>query len=431
MYQAIVARIQTRPHPNADRLQLGTVVGHQVIVGLDTADGTLGVFFPSDGQLSALMCAANDLIGRINPDTGKHEGGFFAANRRVRAQSFRGAKSDGYWTELSALKWTGADLTILKDGDSFDSLNGQLVCEKYYTPATKRAMSQPQARKKRDLVFPEHVDTKQFRYFKDAIPADAIVYVTEKLHGTSMRYGHVPEKLPNSWWKRLLGHEPTRTDWKHLNGSRHVVLKDDTDPGYYGTNTFRYDVTQNIVLHKGEILYGEIVGDVQAGQPIMTPQPVKDDVKHLRKEYGDTMRYTYGCAEGEHKMFVYRVTRINEDGIEIDLSWPQVVQRCGELGLQTVPLIATCLARSANNNYPWLHFNHESQTWLAASGVSALTTYTDYPSLLDGRHIREGVVFRIESCSGITFLKEKSFAFKVLEGIIKDSDSYVDTEETA
>jgi hypothetical protein len=57
-YTAVVTAVQTRPHPGADRLQLGTVAGSQVVVGLETVDGSLGVFFPTDGHL---MCEANNL----------------------------------------------------------------------------------------------------------------------------------------------------------------------------------------------------------------------------------------------------------------------------------------------------------------------------------------------------------------------------------
>ena len=55
-YTAIITRIKTRPHSNADRLQLGTCLGNQVVVGLDTKDGELGIYFSTDGQLSERMC---------------------------------------------------------------------------------------------------------------------------------------------------------------------------------------------------------------------------------------------------------------------------------------------------------------------------------------------------------------------------------------
>ena len=38
MYQAIVSRIRTYPHPDADRIQLGECRGYQVVVGLDTEE---------------------------------------------------------------------------------------------------------------------------------------------------------------------------------------------------------------------------------------------------------------------------------------------------------------------------------------------------------------------------------------------------------
>jgi hypothetical protein len=53
------------------------------------------------------------------------------------------------------------------------------------------------------------------------------------------------------------------------------------------------------------------------------------------------------------------------------------------------------------------------------------------PSSLDKRHIREGVIVRWESEHGTGFLKNKGHAFKVLEGIVKDSDGYVDMEESS
>ena len=52
MYKAKVVKLSVKPHPNADRLQLGFVQGIQVIVGLDVQEGEAGAYFPCDGQLS-------------------------------------------------------------------------------------------------------------------------------------------------------------------------------------------------------------------------------------------------------------------------------------------------------------------------------------------------------------------------------------------
>jgi hypothetical protein len=419
-YSAIVSRITVRPHPNADRLQLGTCHGNQVVVGLDTKDGDLGVFFASDGRLSDAMLTAGDLVGRTNPETGKHEGGFFPANGRVRSQSFRGSKSDGYWTPLSSLAWTGHPLASLSEGDTFTELSGHEVCSKYITPATLRAQTNAanNKRKPRVVAFPEHVDTGQFRYLTNLEP-EAIVYISEKCHGTSGRYGHVLELTEYPWfWQRWLYGK--KREWKHMSGSRRVILGDNNGgmpgPGFYGTNYFRDNVVTGVELHKGEVLYFEIVGYVEGDTPIMNRHAIKDDLKDLKKRYGSVMSYDYGCAQGEHRMLVYRITNLNEDGHAIDLSWSQVVGRCKQLGLTTVMTLVE----------PFVSDGEDINVLrLMVEGL------TDGPSTLDNRHIREGVVVRIEDSNGVTFLKNKSWAFKVLEGIIKDSDTFVDLEEAS
>lgn len=425
MYSALVTKITTRPHGNADNLLLGLCHGHQVVVSKDTTDGELGVFFDSDGKLSHEMLIANGLynkaaceaLGIGSPETAKY--GFFSQSGRVRSQNFRGQKSDGFWVPLSYLEWTGYDLALLKDGDTFTSLNDQLVCEKYFTPATLRAMKAGNQKKQPDAIFPKHIDTAQFRYYAESIPADAVIYISEKLHGTSGRLAHTVEFIQPSWFARMrariAGLAPQTWKWSYLNGSRNVIIEKTDGAGYYGTNDFRYDVVRQVegLLHKGEILYFEIIGDVAIGSAIMNPQVVDD--KGLKKQYGDVMRYTYGTVAGEHKMFVYRISRLNEDGLETDLSWPQVEARCQELGLQFVPLLRK----------PFVYDGDAETLRLSVESL------VDGPSTLDARHIREGVVIRAESNRGIQYLKHKSFAFKYLEGLVKNDEDAIDLEEAA
>jgi hypothetical protein len=189
-YKAKVCHISTRPHPNADRVQLGVASGYQVVVGLETESGQLGVYFPCDGQLSHEMCMANNLY-RKDPKTGESMGGYFEENRRVRAQPFRGQKSEGFWVPLTYLRWTGVDLSTLEAGDEFDALNGKEVCRKYVSEATKRAMEraqkQGQKKKKKEIpMFKKHFDTPKLRYTASAIPKGAVLHITEKLHGTCL-----------------------------------------------------------------------------------------------------------------------------------------------------------------------------------------------------------------------------------------------------
>jgi hypothetical protein len=243
MYNAIIARIYTRPHPNADKLQLGNCSGFQIVTGLDTKNEQLGCFFPSDGQLSKEFCYENSEYR-----TGKGENknpnksGYFEENRRIKSISLRGQKSEGYWVPLSSLAWTGVDLSTLKEGDQFCTLNGKLVCEKYYSPATKRMMdskTNKQGKKKlKDIpMFKKHFDTQQLRYNFHRIPHDAHVVITEKLHGCvdystlvdTLEYGTikigklVDEKLPVHI--KSLNLETKEIEYAPV--SNHYLLKND------------------------------------------------------------------------------------------------------------------------------------------------------------------------------------------------------------
>lgn len=461
-YEAIVTRIHTRPHPNADRLQLGTVHGHQVVVGLETQDGELGIFFPTDGQLSDSMCRCNSLyafeayakLGEESPYP-KEKCGFFSANRRVRAQSFRGEKSDGFWCPLSFLAWTNpadyleGSLLALKEGDTFTAFNGQEICCKYETPATKRAQGKIGGKQRENHCFPKHDVTKQFRYVSETIPEDAVIYITEKLHGTSGRYGYVLDDVALPWWKQLFnrfGSIFPEQQYRYLNGSKNVILEKSTGGGYYGTNEFRYNAIEGVELHKGEVLYFEIIGefvrertwiDVNGKEvkesytvAIMPPHPIKSEMKDVRKAYGEQMRYRYGLDDGQTDIYVYKIVRMNEDGIGVDLSWPQVVARCSELGLKHVPLLAGPFSLSVRYPSHWDDGVYYADPVIRSYEIEKeVNDLTEGKSTLDVSHIREGIVLRVESSRGIEYIKNKSWLFGVLEGYIKDNTEYVDMEE--
>ena len=96
-YSAIITPLKNvRAHSNADRLLLATVVGEQVIVGLDSKDGDIGVFFPIDGQLTPDFLKAMNLYRKNEMNSDPNETGMFDENGRVRAQVFRGEKSEGF-----------------------------------------------------------------------------------------------------------------------------------------------------------------------------------------------------------------------------------------------------------------------------------------------------------------------------------------------
>lgn len=433
-YTAIIAPITAiRPIPKADRLLAATVLGNTVVVGLDAAVGDRGIYFPVDGILSDAHCAAHDLKMRVD-ENGARAGGFFDAERpRVRAQRFRGEKSEGFWQPLSALAYTGVDLTSLRDGDEFTTVNGVEICRKYETPATKRAAAanQKKSNRRETPFFKMQPDTTQFRFVADHLfTPGATIYITEKVHGTSQRTGLVLDTIELPWWKRVVN-GALRKDvfakraYRLLNGSKNVILEKSTGAGYYGSHDFRYEVIADWAerIQKGEVFYYEIVGDVADGSPIMPSCPIPAELKDLKRTYGDTMHYRYGCAPGTRAIYVYRITRTNEDGIVTELSWNQVKARCAEIGIAHVPEIQSAFAPLCGN--PEVDTNILS--WLR----TCVEKHTEGVSLLDATHIREGVVVRVEDSAGARFAKNKSFSFYVLEGVIKLKDGYIDCEESS
>lgn len=456
MYKAIIVRLkEIRIHPNADRLKLTTIEGNQVIVGLDAKEGDLGIYFPTDGALSDAFAKANDLIRRKNSD-GTPAGGMFDENKRVRTQKLRGEISDGFYCPiefLSFIKGFSRDKdeldhfhikgTVFKEGDELDSIGDVPLCTKYTSPRTKQQLANVSGRKNfsiRTKMFHQHFETSHFGRCVNLIPDNSHIIITEKVHGTSQRVGHVQvqNKNGNLWdriclflmtlkWKK----EIIYSDWEYMVGTRRVVLdlKHKKDSGFH-SDSLRELAAKPFMgkLHKGETVFYEVVGYESSGKLIMPSVDIKKlNDKEFEKKYSYTytrptpispetvckgydMKYTYGCKEGEFKIFVYRITMTNEDGYSIDYSWNDVKKRCDEME------VAYC---------PEIH----SAIWSRGIDITEFVeTLAKGESLLDSSHIREGVCVRVEGGLSPKIYKHKSFEFKVLEGIVKDT-GVVDLEE--
>lgn len=446
MYKAYLTAIHVRPAPGFDNLQIGTCGAYQVLVGKDIVDGQLGVFFETDGQLSEEFCEVNQLIAVRDELGNKISGGMFEKNRKVRSIKIRGVKSEGFWIPIKSFEYTGYDLSREREGFEFDELNGRPICNKYVTRQTQRAAeraarAQGKALKrlqKMKMRFPEHQDTAHFKRAVHTINPGAHLYITHKLHGTSGRYAHLQvenliqrNKLQQLWakWRKLPEY---KTDWEHVNGSRRVVLTRSRNGGYYGSNTFRQEATKDLVLHRGEILFFELVGYMEGGRPLMGAvylDKLKD--KSISARFPNPMVYSYGCLPGTCKMYVYHIAYMTEDGVQIDLSWPQVKKRARELGLDTVPE-ATMNQDEAMPQPMVFDGNWEKLLAQVSEMVDGKTGVECFPSILDPTHIEEGVVVRVEDpVDGLRFMKFKNFVFGVLEGYLKEDEAYEDTEESS
>lgn len=462
MYNAYVTRIKNlRKHPNADRLQLGECFGNTVCVSLDYKDNQLGVYFPTDGQLSEEFAEKNNLL-RKKDDSGNNIGGYMDPQKRnVTAIKLRGEKSDGLFLPLESLKDFG-DISTLKEGDSISTFNGHEIAYKYIPKANyKRAYNEKtnKIRKKKVPIAPlfaEHADTEQLAYNLAAFKPEDEIEITLKMHGTSQRTGYLPVlkgykdsyacKAGNAFKhliNRIVGKELYEDnhdgepvyEYDYVSGTRRTVLEN-YEGGFYGDNHFRQQHHDKFVgkLMKGETVYYEVVGFTDSGAPIMGNGKNEKLGKDFIKQYGKETVFSYGCSPNGlsdksiaadivpiSECYVYRMTMTNEDGFVVEYTPDFMRYRCEQMGVKCVPVFI-------RNILPNKEYFDEEHT--VGNYVKAMCEqYYDGPDPVGKTHIREGVVARIVNRPKFTAFKHKNFSFKVLEGIIKDTASVPDMEE--
>jgi len=121
----------------------------------------------------------------------------------------------------------------------------------------------------------------------------------------------------DSFLKRISKRKDVYT-WKLLAGSRTVVKDSIANQGYYKHDIWN-DTLDKIghLIPKNWIIYGELIG--YAGQSAIQKN------------------YTYGVEPGKCEFYVYRISIVNEDGIQVDLSWDTIKSFCKKMNLKHVP----------------------------------------------------------------------------------------------
>lgn len=444
----IVAKLKDlNPIEGADKIQQANIFGETVIIPTSHHEGEIGLLFDCETQLSEDYVYYNNLYRKEKMNFDKKRSGYFEEKRRVKPIKIRGVKCSGFWMPLDSLKniphLEDFDLSTIKEGEQYRVINGVNICDKYVSPKTVERIRKGRSGRISINVTPtfkEHVDTDQFSRNTHELVENEIVITTEKLHGTSGRVGYLPIIKKKGFFETFFSFLSTfrfdsfKTEYGFVVGSRRVVkhasnkIETKNDNGF-----FREDLWTKIgieyfngKLNKGETVYFEIVGFTPDGTYIAPPVNnnklknflEKDEFQKFINRYGQTTEFLYNCSKKEtpYSVFVYRITMSNDDGVSYDLSWDQVKMRCEEMGVNFVPELDRRILTIKDIN--------ENRF------VDYIEELSKKPSLTFPTHIREGVVVRIENGKKTpTFLKHKSFVFKVLEGIIKESD-VVDIEES-
>ena len=464
MYKAyITALTNVRKHPNADRLLLADVFGNTVCVSTDYYEGQVGVYFPTDGQLSTEFAERNNLL-RYKDAAGNNCGGYMDPTKRnVTAIRLRGEKSDGIFLPLSALDYCfahGDASTELFVGDVIEgTVNGYDICQKYIPRSNARrghVTEGNKTRKKKVAVAPlfaEHADTEQLAYNLGAFKTGDEIEITLKCHGTSQRTGYLPvfkryKRTFMDWLCRRQG-KPVY-EWGYVSGTRRVVL-DNYEGGFYGNNEFREQHSKMFEgkLWKGETVYYEVVGFTTSGQPIMASASNKKlNDKAFIKQYGEETVFSYGCTPNGKKtmygrddngafemecdhpqsdVYVYRMTMTNEDGDVVEYTPDFMRYRCEQMGVKTVPVFFKGIIPDTEEvMYVDRNDNDIAEedeiTYIKPADpgqwvMKKAEEFYDGTDPIGKTHVREGVVVRILNRPKFAAYKHKNFSFKVLSNI--------------
>lgn len=371
------------PHGNADRLELAKIMGWQVVTGKGNFQpGQLALYIPVDSILP------NSLEMRLFPVGSK----ITLKKGRVRSIKIRGQMSQGMIIPLADLNdelialgkldflGDGIGHAQFKEGEDWAE---DLGVTKYEPPEVSApAMMRAKQASKNQINpnFKKYTDIENIKWYTNVFAEGEQVYISEKLHGTSARYGYVPRHFQGfmapvraavvgflAKWGIVKSHQ-------FVFGSRNCQLHTGTNKSWYKEDVYSKILLQEDIkakLQPGECVYGEIVGH------------------NIQKNY------TYGCKEGEHMFYVYDVM---VDGKWLD--YPAFTRYCSDRKFNPVPKLYVG---------PWSQEVHMK--------------YRDGDSTLGGQKIREGIVVKPvvdeDSICGRKVLKSISDAY-----YLEDNDDF-------
>lgn len=262
-----------KPHSGADRLQLATIYGFQVIVPKDVYKvGDVIIYAPVDAILPY-----------------KVESRLFAADAkvklskgRIRQIRLRGLASQGMvidppkvmdliaeYAKANKMK----EITIQPEQDL-----SEILGITKYEPGPAGLPQQPGIKRnkpKENPLFHKYGGCENIKWQPDFFENEQVV-VQEKLHGTNARYGLLPNK-PNTLWKKILNFLGLMPKVEFTYGSNNVQLQSKGyRNGFYDEDVYGKMIRQEQIDEKlkvGETIYGEIVGPgIQANYHYDIPQ---------------------------------------------------------------------------------------------------------------------------------------------------------------
>lgn len=399
-YCATVVEIKTiLPLEWCDNVVGVPVFGYQAIVSKDIQVGQIGIIFPPETVLSDDYCSNNNLYRHTNLNKDVNAQGYMEDSRRVKAMKFRGHKSSALFMPLESLSYLGIDPSKLQINDDFNEVNGQEICTKYLSKNTLAQNKIKGTTKRFDRIdnktFPEHFSTDNYWKNKNFFDWHDVV-VTQKLHWCSMRLGNclvrrpltIREKILSFFWAKI-----NTTEYDGVRGSRKVIKNGSLDQSKTSQHYYSEDIWKKVsdkyagAIPKDYILYGEIIGWV-GNSPIQNA-------------------YTYNLAPGDAELYIYRVTIVNQDGLQTDLSWNQVKEFCDNNWFKYVPELYVGSYENFTNGDPdamesWMNRDYSKDF------INAIALSKDSPCDEGVCIRREGLQPYIAKAKASSFLEAES-----------------------
>lgn len=416
-YYALVTKLNNlHKDPNSDNLWLADCFSEGVIVGPGMNENELILYLPTDGEIERWF--GNEFcLFRKNED-GTSQGGYIENNGHIRAIKLRGNQSSGVVIALDKVYEKFGDQGW-KDGDKVNTINDKEFCCKYIPKRKNGSINYSKTsykgRKAEGITYPEfsmHTDTEQLAYNLDKFRPGDMLNMTLKMHGTSQRSMNTYAELPNGFFRRLF-HMKKRTKQAYVLGTRRCVVTENSQ-GYYGNDQFRMPHHEALkpYLEDGMEVFYEVVGYYGPNEE-NTIMPIGDNTKvndkAFVKQFGKRSIFSYGCNPGESKMYIYRITSNNG---EKEWTPDEITEWCNTHGFNRVPVIEDFEFTTVEDLQERINKYFE-----------------DLADPIGRTHVKEGVVVRIVNRRTFTVFKSKTYEFKVIEGIIKESESVPDMEE--
>lgn len=295
------------PHNNAEKLEVATVYGFQVIVRKGQYQvGDKVVYIPIDSILP------QKLEQTIFPPDAKVK----LNNSRVRQIRLRGLASQGMLIDPKDL----ASFVNTEYLSMEQDLAAILDVRKYEPPLPGPAQTIGKGKNRNkqsdNPAFHKYNGVNSIKWFPDFFTESEMVVIQEKLHGTNARAGLLPW-VPRNLWHKVLKFLKLAPKVEKCYGSNNVEISSRMFfKGYYGEDLYGAVFKKLNVFDKikpNETVFGEIIG----------PSIQKN--------------YEYGLKE--HKFVLFDVKVLEADGKQTWLKPDDVEAFAKERGFDYIPVL--------------------------------------------------------------------------------------------